>query len=70
MNTVQFICLKQDEYKYNMVPVVTKNLPIIIPPNFVGKWRATINLSNDINGSEKRECWRTFFDVVEAFGIK
>lgn len=53
----------QDEWKYDMEPVF--DYPVSLSSMTVGKWRFTMEVDFDDNGSKKSACVRYFGDIVE-----
>lgn len=41
------------------------NFPVVIPPNFAGKWRMTVLSEFEVGGKTKIECRRFKFDMID-----
>lgn len=42
------------------------DFPMIFPPHFTGHWRMNVESDYKIDGASKKECFRTYFDMVDS----
>lgn len=53
----------QTKIKFNMTSLTA--IPVLFPPNYLGKWRLTLIGEFEDEGG-KKECVRSYFDLIEV----